>query len=434
MSNGGEASGLGEKMYELASRLYPICRSITGEGVRRSLEIIKELIPLEIKEVATGTKVFDWTVPNEWNLEEAWIKDASGNKIVDVSRHNLHILNYSAPFSGTVSLEQLKPHIYTIPEQPDLIPYRTSYYEEKWGFCMSHTQFAQLEEGEYEVLITSSLKPGALTYGEYYLPGRSKQEFLLSTHICHPSLANDNLSGMSLMTYLATLLRGQNHRYSYRFLFIPGTIGSITWLATNELHLTNIVGGLVTSLVGDGAPFHFKKTPDGGTELDKVVELVLNESPLKHEILDFVPYGYDERQFCSPGINLDMGCLSRSTYGSFPEYHTSADNLNFIKAQHLRESLEVMQRIVEVWELNATYINTNPKCEPQMGKRGLYAAIGGASDKEILQMGMLWVLHQSNGCRSLIDISKRAGIPFDVIVKASNLLLAGQLLKSTESS
>ena len=295
---------------------------------------------------------------------------------------------------------------------------------------MPHHQYDQMTAGEYQVYIESSLQPGAITYGELLIPGATSDEFLLTTHICHPSLANDNLSGMSVLIYLAQLLSARRHRYSYRLLFIPGTIGSIAWLASNESQLSRIKGGLVTSLLGDAGPLHYKHTPKGNAPIDSVVKLALTEMTAEHRELDFTPYGYDERQFCSPGINLDMGCLTRSPYGSFPEYHTSADNLDFIKAEQLAESLSALSRIVEVWDQNRTYINTSPKCEPQLGRRGLYEAMGGASDRDALQMAILWMLHQSSGQMDIVGIARRSGIPFDLLVKACDLLTRSGLLTS----
>lgn len=416
-------------MFDLAERLYPICRSITGDGVRRSLEIIKQLIPLKTKEIESGTRVFDWIVPDEWNITDAWLKDPQGKTIVDFKNHNLHILNYSEPFRGKVSLQELKSHLYTLPDQPELIPYRTSYYEKKWGFCMAHKQYEELEDGEYEVMIDSTLRPGSLTTGELYIPGRSKDEILFSTHTCHPSLANDNVSGMTVLTYLADhLLKQPQQRYSYRFIFIPGTIGSITWLALNESELGNIKGGLVASLLGDAGPFHYKKSRQGDELIDQIVPLVLSESEEAHQILDFIPYGYDERQYCSPGINLAMGCLTRSTFGSFPEYHTSADDLKFIAAGHLQQSLSIYLRVVNVFENNLKLINVNPKCEPQLGRRGLYAAIGGESNKNEWQMAMLWLLNLSDGRHSTLDIAKRSTLPFELLARASQVLMTHGLL------
>lgn len=422
-------ASVGVEMFTLAEKLFPICRSITGAGVRQTLSILQDYIPLKVHEVPSGTSVFDWTVPREWNIREAWVKDPNGKTIVDFKVNNLHILQYSTPVHQVLELEELKEHLFSLPEKPDSIPYRTSYYQENWGFCLAHRELQALLEGAYEVYIDSSLEDGHLSYGEWYLPGESTEEILLSAHICHPSLANDNLSGISLLTFLALWLKGQKNRYSYRFLFIPGTIGSITWLALNEPGVKRIKHGLVASLVGDAGGFTYKKSRRGNAEIDKVAEHVLKYSGHSYQILDFFPYGYDERQFCSPGFNLPVGNLTRSTFGKYPEYHTSGDNLQFIQAKYLADSFGVYQQILSVLENNACYKNLNPKCEPQLGKRGLYQAIGGDSDQQKLQMAMLWVLNFSDGNYSLLDIAEKAELPFNLILKISKVLIEHKLIE-----
>lgn len=419
---------VGNKMYALAERLFPICRSITGEGVRQSLQVLKAYIPLDIHEVPSGTAVFDWAVPREWNIREAWVRGPAGDKIIDFRQHNLHVLNYSVPIHRRIGLSELKAHLFTLPEQPELIPYRTSYYQENWGFCLPHRQYEALPEGEYEVYIDSSLEDGHLTFGEYFLPGATEEEALFSAHICHPSLANDNLSGVSLLTFLARELQQTDRRFSYRFLFIPGTIGSITWLALNEEKTRNISHGLVASLLGDPGGFTYKRSRRGNAVIDRAVEHVLRHSGHPYRVMDFIPYGYDERQFCSPGFNLPVGNLTRSSFGSFPEYHTSADNLDFVRPQHLETSFEVYRKVVEVLEGNFSFRNLNPKCEPQLGKRGLYDAIGGHSDGKAMQMALLWVLNLSDGEHSLLDIAERAGCPFALVQQASRALAGAGLL------
>lgn len=423
-------TGIGRKIYELSAALFPICRSITGEGVRQSLRILQEHIPLEIQEVASGTEVFDWTVPKEWNIKEAWIKDGKGNIIVDFKHHNLHIVNYSIPIHKKMNLAELRKNLFTLPDQPSLIPYRTSYYKENWGFCITHEQYQALKEDVYEVFINASLKPGHLTYGEYFIPGRTKEEVLFSAHICHPSLANDNLSGIGLLVYLANYLQGRDNRYSYRFLFAPGTIGSITWLALNEGHTKRIKHGIVASLLGDGGAFTYKKSRQETAEIDKVTAYVLKNSELPYELKDFIPYGYDERQFCSPGFNLPVGNLSRSQYGSFPEYHTSADNMDFIQPEYLAESYEVYRQIITVLEANYRPVNLNPKCEPQLGKRGLYEALGGQNDQQTMQIAMLWVLNYADGTKSLLEIAEKSNISFNIIAKVGKILEDHQLITS----
>ena len=420
---------VGKEMYQLMSELYPICRSITGNGVRETLGKIKRIVPIEVHEVASGTKVFDWTVPKEWNIKDAYVKNSKGERIIDFKKSSLHILNYSVPIQKKVSLRELKEHLFTLPEHPDWIPYRTSYYSENWGFCISHNQFIKLEEDTYEVCIDSSLENGHLTYGEYYIEGEISDEVLISTHICHPSLCNDNLSGIVLATSLAKYLSQASLRYSHRFLFIPGTIGSITWLCLNEPKVSKIKHGLVVVCVGDSGGFTYKKTRQRDADIDKVVAHVLKHSNNDFEIIDFFPYGYDERQYCSPGFDLPVGCLMRTPHGQFPEYHTSADNLDFVKPENLAISFSTYLAVLNILENNKKYLNQNPKCEPQLGKRGLYHKIGGHDDSKAFQLAMLWVLNLSDGDHTLLDISKRANMDFDLIKDVANTLIEHDLLK-----
>jgi len=411
----------GEELHRFATELYPICRSITGDGIRRTLAMIGNKIPLQISEVPTGTMVFDWTVPKEWNIRDAYIKDAAGRRVVDFNHNNLHVLNYSTPVRATLPLSELKEHLSTLPEYPDWIPYRTSYYKPNWGFCLTHKQMLALKDGEYEVYVDSTLEDGHLTYGECYLQGMSSDEVLISVHACHPSLANDNLSGLTTATYLAQWLARIDRRYSYRFLFIPGTIGAISWLARNKEVAARVRHGLVLTCIGDAGGFHYKKSRRGDAEIDRAAAHVLRHCGESSEILDFSPYGYDERQYCSPGFNLPVGCLMRSVWGSFPEYHTSADNLDFIQPASLARSLRVCMEIVDVLENNRRYINQSPYCEPQLGKRNLYRTTGGDSiDGQI--NARLWVLNLSDGEYSLLDIAERSGIPFSAIREAAELL------------
>jgi aminopeptidase-like protein len=386
------------------------------------------MVSLEIHEVPTGTEVFDWTVPKEWNIREAYIRDRYGKTVVDFKECNLHVLNYSGPVRATMPLSELAPHLFTIPEHPEWIPYRTSYYKEAWGFCLPHKQFLALDEGPYEVCIDSSLENGHLTYGECYLQGQSREEVLISVHSCHPSLANDNLSGMAVATFLARFLSARRHRYSYRFLFLPGTIGSITWLAQNREGVSRIRHGLVLTCVGDAGGFHYKKSRQGNAEIDRIVAHVLSHAGEPAEYLEFSPYGYDERQYCSPGFNLPVGCLMRSTWGSFPEYHTSADNLEFVTGPQLARTLRVCTGIVDVLENNGVYRNQYPYCEPQLGKRNLYRSTGGG-DIGIENMARLWVLNLSDGRHSLLDIAERSGLPFSKVCETAAILAENGMLK-----
>ena len=418
---------LGEDLHGLARELYPICRSITGDGLRRTLERVQKQIPLRLSEVPTGTPVFDWTVPKEWSIRDAFIKSTDGKRIVDFHQCNLHVLNYSLPVHATMPLSELKSHLFTISEKPDWIPYRTSYYKEDWGFCLSHNQMLALEDGEYEVCIDSTLQNGNLTLGECYLAGRTTDEVLISCHACHPSLANDNLSGITVATFLAEFLARRDLRYSYRFLFIPGTIGAITWLAQNRAAAQRIRHGLVLTCIGDKGKFHYKKSRRGNADIDRAVMHVLTQQTDSPEILDFSPYGYDERQYCSPGFNLPVGCLMRSVWGTFPEYHTSADNLDFIHPAQLAESLRVCAAVLDVLENDRTYRNLAPYCEPQLGKRGLYRPTGGGTIEEELN-ARLWVLNLSEGDHSLLDIAERSQIAFQKILEAAELLSQNGLL------
>ena len=418
----------GGEAYAIIKALYPICRSITGDGVRQTLRLLQQTIPLNVHEVPSGKKVFDWVVPNEWNMRDAYIKDSAGERVVDFRQNNLHVLNYSVPVQRTMSLAELKPYLHTLPETPDWIPYRTSYYKETWGFCLTQNQLDHMEDGEYEVYIDSTLEPGSLTYGEYRIQGATDDEVLISTHICHPSLCNDNLSGVAVTAQLARLIDEVEPRYSYRFIWIPGTIGAITWLALNEPRLSRIKHGLVLSCVGDPGHLSYKRSRRGNAEIDRVVEYILRNSGEDFELMDFTPYGYDERQYCSPGINLPMGCLMRTPNGKYHQYHTSADDLNFITEAALADSLLKLLRIVEVLEGNYEYLNLHSKCEPQLGRRGLYRQTGGTNNSS-LEEAMLWMLNLSDGDHSVLDIAERSRVDFRVLAKVADLLLQHNLVR-----
>jgi aminopeptidase-like protein len=428
------SAGVGQAMYELTSRLYPICRSITGDGVRASLRILQDIIPLKIREVPSGTQVFDWTVPLEWNIKTAYVRNSKGKKVIDFENSNLHVLNYSVPVKTKLSLAELRKHCYTRPDRPDWIPYRTSYYERNWGFCISHNQLLALPEDEYEVVIDSSLEKGQLTYGEWFLNGQTDDEILISAHVCHPSLANDNLSGLAVATFLAIHLSACPVRYSYRVLFLPGTIGPITWLSRNEEAVHRIKHGLVLACVGDAGRTTYKKSRRSEADIDKAVVHVLKHSGSDYAVEEFSPIGYDERQFCSPGFNLPVGCFMRTPHGQFPEYHTSADDLDFVKPESLADSFSKCLAVFRILENNRTYLNQNPKCEPQLGRRGLYQMIGGTSDARSKERAMLWVLNLSDGNYSLLQIAEESGIPFAAINTAAVALLRGGLLKEADEA
>lgn len=413
---------MGAEIHAFITGLFPICRSITGDGFRQTLAMLQRQIPLTIHEVPSGTQVFDWVTPKEWNIRDAYVKNPQGEKVIDFQQSNLHVLNYSIPVNKTLPLAELQAHLFTLPDQPDLIPYKTAYYRESWGFCLSHNTFIALEDGNYEVYIDATLAAGSLTYGELYLPGEVPDEVLISCHCCHPSLANDNLSGIGVATLLAKTLQAIPHRLSYRFVFIPGTIGAITWLALNESHVDKIKHGLVVTGVGDAGKITYKKSRRGDAAIDQAVAHILRHSGQAYDIIDFYPYGYDERQYCSPAFNLPVGCLMRTPYGQYPEYHTSADNLDFVKPEALGDSFSKLWAALNILENNQTYLNLSPKCEPQLGKRGLYSAIG------THELALLWVLNLSDGSNSLLDIAERSGMAFMIIQSAAKLLLAHGLL------
>jgi aminopeptidase-like protein len=423
----------GVQMYSLISRLYPICRSITGQGVRETLDIIGELIPLERHEVPSGTSVFDWTVPKEWNIRGAHVKDATGRRVVDFREHNLHVVSYSVPVHQLMPLDELMPHLHSLPDFPDRIPHRTTYFNEDWGFCLRHDDLVQLEPGDYEVVIDSTLEDGSLSYAECYIPGETTDEILLSCHVCHPSLCNDNLSGIALATFLASHLRDRPRRLSYRVLFIPGTIGSITWLARNRGHLARVRCGLTLSTAGDAGHLHYKRSRQGDAEIDRAVLHVLEHSQERYEVRAFEPYGYDERQYSSPGIGLAVGSLTRTPYGRFDEYHTSADDLDFVHPTSLADTLSKHEAVLDVLDANRSYLNLKPMGEPQLGRHGLYAALGGRKSDNSAELAVLWVLNLSDGGSSLLDIAERSGLPFDAVRTAAEALLEVGLIRDTSA-
>jgi len=429
---GFNADAVGEQAYAIASDLYPICRSITGNGVRETLTRLQQIVPLTIEQVPTGTPVLDWQVPREWNIADAWIDTTDGRRLVDFRRHNLHVVGYSQPVRRRVSRAELLQHLHSLPGQPELIPYRTAYYADTWGFCVPHALLAELDAPEYDVCIDATLAPGTLNYGEFLVSGRTADEVLISCHVFHPSLCNDNLSAIAVAALLARELSDVDLRYSYRFLFVPGTIGAITWLARNDTAVSRVRHGLVLTCLGDAGGFTYKRSRQGDTPTDRTVEHVLQHADQPFSVRDFSPYGYDERQYCSPGFDLPVGRLSRSCHGEFPEYHTSADNLDFVTGEALGASYALLLQIVEAFECNRTYRNLQPRGEPQLGRRGLYGAIG-ATDRPARELAMLWVLNQSDGRHSLLDIAVRAGLPIPAVAAAARLLEQHQLLAPCET-
>jgi aminopeptidase-like protein len=414
----------GNNMFALIRELFPICRSITGDGLRRSLSRLGDLIPLATHEVVTGRQVFDWTIPKEWNIQDAYIKDSEGYRVVDFRENNLHVVNYSEPVKARMSLSELRPRLHSLPEHPDWIPYRTTYYSEKWGFCLSQRQLESLTDAEYEVVIDSSLRNGALTYGECLIPGQVEDEFLISTHICHPSMANDNLSGVAVATTLARILALSAPRYTYRFLFVPGTIGPIAWLARNQDKVGRVKHGLVLACVGDRGSINYKRSRRRAADVDRAVEHILRTKGDPFEIRDFSPYGYDERQFCSPGFNLPVGSFRRTPGGEYAEYHTSADDPGFVSATHLADSLGTLLEVIDLLESDNRYLNLSPMGEPQLGRRGLLPAA-----KERDQLALLWVLNLSDGSTSILDIAERSGLSFDELRDATGSLVDCGLLE-----
>ncbi|MFE2358383.1 DUF4910 domain-containing protein [Streptomyces parvulus] len=423
-------TGAGERMHALVERLYPLCRSITGDGVRATLAIVDEYIPLRVHEVPTGTRVLDWTVPQEWNIRDAYIADGDGRRVVDFAASSLHVLGYSVPVSATMTLAELRPHLHTLPDRPAWVPYRTSYYERDWGFCLAQDTLDAMPEGEYEVRIDSTLEDGHLTYAEHVVPGQVTDEVIVSCHVCHPSLANDNLAGVAVAAFLARELAERTPYYTYRFIFAPGTIGAITWLARNAERVERVKHGLVLACAGDRGGLTYKRSRRGDADIDRVMRHVLSASERPHRITEFTPYGYDERQYCSPGFDLGVGSLTRTPYAGYPEYHTSADNPDFISPRAMEDTLAVCREAFAVLDRDRRYVNLSPYGEPQLGRRGLYDSLGGRSDAKQAQMAMLWVLSLADGEHGLLDVAERSGLPFETVADAAEALHAAGLLKA----
>jgi aminopeptidase-like protein len=418
----------GEAAYDLMKRLFPLCRSLTGDGVRATFDVLAEHIPLTRAEVPSGTQVFDWIVPDEWNIRAAYVAAPDGTRVIDFRDSTLHVVSYSEPVRTTLPLEQLRERLFTLPDQPDLIPYRTSYYSRTWGFCLPHNRLLALEPGDYEVVIDSTLGPGHLTYGEVVLDGETQDEVLVSTYVCHPSLANDNLSGIAVATLLAKELTRRRLRHTYRFVFAPGTIGPLTWLHQNRETLDRIAHGLTVSGIGDAGGLTYKRSRRGDADVDRAVATVLRDSGKPHRILGWDPWGGDERQFCSPGFNLPVGTLMRTPHGEFDGYHTSADGLERISPAALEDAVETCLAVVDVLETNRTLVNLSPYGEPQLGRRGLYRSAGGAVSSPADEKAFLWLLNLSDGTSSLLDVADRSGIAYPVVRRAAERLEQAELL------
>lgn len=419
----------GHEMYELLRELFPICRSITGNGVRQTLAILQRYLPIKLCEVRSGTRVFDWIVPNEWNIRSASIEDEKGKTVIDFKENNLHVVGYSTPVDQWMGLAELQPHLHSLEDQPEAIPYVTSYYKDYWGFCLKHTQRTKLPKGKYHVVIDSDLKPGSLTYGELILPGKTKQEIFLSTYICHPSMANNELSGPIVTTFLARWIASTPRQYTYRIIFIPETIGSLTYLSRNLAALKkNVVAGFNISCIGDERTYSFLPSRYGDTLADKAALNVLSFMHPNFTRYTFLDRGSDERQYCSPGVDLPLVTLSRSKYGAYPEYHTSLDDLNFVTPNGLQGSLEFLQNVIQALEQNTKY---QIQClgEPQLGKRGLYPTTSTKKTGAIVK-DMMNFLAYADGTNDLIDISNRIRVPVWELDKLAKKFVQANLLRA----
>ncbi|HUO69167.1 MAG TPA: DUF4910 domain-containing protein [Solirubrobacteraceae bacterium] len=427
-----ECAGLGPELHGLATRLFPIARSLTGPGLRETLAILAEIAtPMEIHRWSSGTQVFDWTIPDEWVIRDAWIIDPAGHRVVDFADCNLHVVGYSEPVRRRMDLEELQGHLHSIPELPHAIPYRTSYYARRWGFCIQHSVRERLLPGEYDVCIDADLGPGRLELGEVTLPGASPDEVLLSTYVCHPSLANNELSGPVIAAYLARLLSDRPRRHTYRILFLPETIGSIAYLHRfGERLRERLRAGYVITCAGDPGEFTYKRSRRGDSLADRTAEHVLRAARTPHTVVDFFPAGSDERQYCSPGFDLPVGSLMRSMYGTYPEYHTSLDDLSFVTPDALEGSLAMYLAIIDALEANETLEIAIRHGEPQLGKRGLYPTLGSARETEQRVRDMMWLLNLCDGTSDLLAVAERAGRPLSALAPiAVELIDSGLLLR-----
>lgn len=426
---------LGQEMYRLCDKMFPVCRSITGDGVRETLKILKEVVPeITVHEVPTGTQVFDWTVPKEWRIRDAWVKNSKGEKVIDFKKHNLHVLGYSTPVDKKVNLAELKSYLYTQPDQPDAIPYVTSYYKERFGFCLSQNQYDSLPEDTYHMFIDSELFDGSLTYGELIIPGETEQEILISTYFCHPSMANNELSGPALSVYLAKwLMQKEKRRYTYRFVYVPETIGSITYLS-QENHLEymkkNTVAGWNLSCVGDDRTYSMVSTRYGDTLTDRVTKNVLDFVYPEYRLYSFLKRGSDERQYNAPGVDLPVCGFSRSKYGEYLEYHTSKDDMGLISPAGLMGAYDVMCQCIEALEHNYKY---KIQCygEPQLGKRGLYPTISQKGSYDEVT-AMVDFIAYADGTNDLIAISDIIEVPVHELVKIAEKLHKAELIEKAQ--
>lgn len=423
-----ENSEVGQLMYTWASDLFPINRSLTGDGVRETLGYLKELVPeLIVKSIPSGTKVFDWEIPREWNVREASIKDSSNKTIIDFKDNNLHLMGYSTPVEVKLKLSELQGHLYSLPEQPTAIPYITSYYKERWGFCLTENQRKDLKDDVYTVKIDSTLSDGELNYGEVIIPGKTNEEIFISTYVCHPSMANNELSGPVVTTALLQWIKTLDRKYTYRVVFIPETIGSIAYLSQNlEAMKARIKAGFVMTCIGDNKTYSYMPSRYGNTLADKAAKHVLKRHFPEFRKYSFLQRGSDERQYCAPGVDLPVCSVMRSKYGEYPEYHTSLDNLDFISPEGLAGGFEVMKKIILAIEANFT-----PKvtvlCEPQLGKRGLYPTISTKSSGTEVR-DMINAITYSDGTNDLIDIAEIINVDVFDIIPIMDKLVANKLV------
>lgn len=420
---------IGERMYVRAVDLFPINRSLTGPGVRETLKYIKHILPeLKVHEVSTGYQAFDWEVPNEWSVDEAYIEDEKGNRIIDFKNNNLHVVGYSTPIDTWLSKKDLLKNVYSLPTQPSVIPYVTSYYKERWGFCMTHKQKEKLTDARYRVVIKSKLKKGVLNYADLVIPGKSKEEIMFSTYVCHPSMANNELSGPVLATALAEFIASQKDlKYTYRFVFVPETIGSIVYLSKHILELKeNVKAGFVLTCVGDERAWSFMPSRNGNTLADKAAKYVLNDKNINYKAYSFLERGSDERQYCAPGVDLPIASIMRSKYGTYPEYHTSDDNLDLITPKGLEETFNVYKQIIDVIENNFKPVST-VLCEPQLGKRGLYPDLSVKGSATHVR-DMMNIIAYSDGDLDIIDLFEKLNVDFYSGINIIETLIKHELL------
>lgn len=422
----------GRAMHDLMARLWPLCRSLTGDGVRRSFAILGETVPLAVHECPSGSRAFDWTVPDEWTVREAWIEAPDGSRIADFADNNLHLMSYSVPFEGELELAELKPHLHTRPDLPDAVPYVTSYYRRDWGFCLSHRQYEALRPGRYRVRVDTTLAPGSLTYADLVIPGETEDEVLLSTNICHPSMANNELSGPVMTAWLGRWLAAAPRRYTYRLVWVPETIGALVYISRHLEHLrARVVAGYQVVCTGGPGPFHYLKSRLGDTLADRAALHVLAHQQAPCEVLDYRHRESDERQYGAPGIDLPFGSLMKAKYRGYPQYHTSLDDLELVTAEQMQATFDLYVRIVETLEANRRY-RTTVLGEPQLGRRDLWPNTGGKPNAHLVD-DLLALLSYSDGRHDLLDIAERHGNPVWQYRDAVGALVREGLLKAMDA-